>query len=347
MAFTVEEIVVPAEVTADWTAMVRLRNDVVAELVGNRDLSREPAELLPGWQNPHEVKRGVLARVDGEIVGRGVYETESDASAAWVSIEVLPAFRGQGIGAALHERLLAYAREEGKTSMQKYVTEAVSDTEDVIPSPTGFGSVPRDTRSSRFLLKHGYLLEQVGRMSRLDLPVDVSDALQSARDAAGPDYTVVTYTGRTPEHLLEDMALLRQSMGTDAPSAGMDTESIWTAERVRADDDAAELSPRTMLYAMVHHAPSGEVAGYTELDVPPETDRTVAQGDTIVVKAHRGHRLGMLMKAQNLVALRTLRPELERLHTWNAEENRHMLSINEALGFAPTGVVALWQKRVA
>jgi len=346
MAFTVEEIVVPAEVTADWAAMVHLRNDVVAELVGNRDLSREPAELLPGWQNPHEVKRGVLARVDGEIVGRGVYETESDAAAAWVTVEVLPPFRGQGIGAALHERLLAYAREEGKTSMQKYVTEAVSDTEDVIPSPTGFGSVPRDTVSSRFLLKHGYVLEQVGRMSRLDLPLDVTAFLQQARDAAGPDYTVVTYTGRTPEHLLEDMALLRQSMGTDAPSAGMDNESIWTAERVRADDDAAELSPRTMLYAMVHHTPSGEVAGYTELDVPPETDRTVAQGDTIVVKAHRGHRLGMLLKVANIAALEAVAPGHPAITTSNAVDNVHMLAVNEAVGFTAWANMGAWKKEL-
>lgn len=55
----------------------------------------------------------------------------------------------------------------------------------------------------------------------------------------------------------------------------------------------------------------------------------------------------MLLRAQNLVALGTLHRGLERLYTWNAEENRYMLSINEAPGFAPTSVVALWQKRVA
>ena len=344
MDVTVEELVVPVEPDADWIAMVRLRNDVVAEAVGSRDLSREPGELLPNWQNPHEVKHGLLARVDGRIVGRGVYETQSDASAAWVSIEVLPEFRGRGIGSALHERLHTYALEEGKTSMQKYLTEAFSDTTDVIPSPTGFGAVPRDRASSRFLLKHGYVLEQVGRMSRLNLPVDVSLHLQQARDAAGPDYTVVTYAGRTPEHLLEDMALLRQSMGTDAPSAGLDNESIWTAERVRADDDAYELSPRTMLFAMVHHSPTGEVAGYTELDVPPETDRAVAQGDTIVVKAHRGHRLGMLLKVANIAALEQVAPGHPAITTSNAVDNVHMLAVNEAVGFTAWATMGAWKK---
>ncbi|TBN56015.1 GNAT family N-acetyltransferase [Glaciihabitans arcticus] len=343
MNFTVEELIVPAEITPDWVAQVDLRNDVIAEFVGNRDLSREPEELLPRWQNPLEVKHGVLARVDGEIVGRGVYETESDASAAWVSVEVLPEFRGHGIGSALHEQLVAWAREEGKTSIQKYATEAFSDTTDVIPSPTGFGAVPRDTASSAFLLKHGYVLEQVGRMSRLDLPVDVTAQLQQARDAAGPDFTVLTYTGRTPEHLLEDMAQLRQSMGTDAPSAGMDTASIWTAERVRADDDAYELSPSTMVVAMVHHAPSGEVAGYTELDVPPETERAVAQGNTIVMKAHRGHRLGMLLKVANIAALDEFAPGHPAITTSNAVDNVHMLAVNEAVGFTPWATMGAWK----
>ena len=31
------------------------------------------------------------------------------------------------------------------------------------------------------------------------------------------------------------------------------------------------------------------------------------------------------------------------MHTWNAQENAHMLAINVALGFAPASVDAEWQ----
>src|SRR5665648_590752 len=45
--------------------------------------------------------------------------------------------------------------------------------------------------------------------------------------------------------------------------------------------------------------------------------------------------------------LREPRPGAERIHTWNDEENAYMLSINVALGFAPTGVIGMWQKRLS
>jgi hypothetical protein len=67
----IEELEVPDVATADWIAMVGVRNSVKVEAVGTSDLSIEPDELLPRWQNPHERKRAVLARVDGEVVGRG------------------------------------------------------------------------------------------------------------------------------------------------------------------------------------------------------------------------------------------------------------------------------------
>ena len=344
MSFTIDELAIPSEVTHDWRAMVRVRNEVKAEAVGNSDLAIEPDELLPRWQNPHERKRAVVARVDGEIVARAVYETEDDSPAAWVSVEVLAPFRGRGIGSALHESVVEFARAEGKAVLQVYVTEAASTTTDVIPSPTGFGSVPRDVASSRFLVTHGYALEQVGRMSRLDLPVDVSALRQESMDAAGPAYALRGYLGRTPEELLSDIAALRQSMGTDAPSAGMETESEWTAERVRADDDAVASSPRTWLTVIAHHVPSGEVAGYTELDIPPERDRPVAQGDTIVLAAHRGHRLGMLLKVANIEQLEEVAPGHPAITSSNAEDNTHMLAVNEAVGFVAWASLGAWKK---
>ncbi|MFK4834146.1 GNAT family N-acetyltransferase [Microbacterium sp. ZW T2_14] len=342
----IEELEVPAVATADWIAMVGVRNAVKAEAVGTSDLSIEPDELLPRWQNPHERKRAVLARVDGEVVGRGAYETQVSNPAAWVSVEVLPAFRRRGIGSALHEHLVDFARVDDKSALQTYVTEAAADTTDVIGSPTGFGSVPRDVASSRFLITHGYALEQVGLTSRLELPIDVSALLREAIDAAGPDYATRWYLGRTPEDLLDSIARLRSSMGSDAPSGGMETESEWTAERVRADDDAAASSPRKWLTTTVHHVPSGEVVGYTELDVPPEQHRPVAQGDTIVLAGHRGHRLGMLLKVANIARLEDVAPGHPSITTSNAAENVHMLAVNDTVGFAPWASIGAWKRDV-
>ena len=55
---------------------------------------------------------------------------------------------------------------------------------------------------------------------------------------------------------------------------------------------------------------------------------------------HRGHRLGMLVKILNIRRLLTEYPNVERIVTFNAAENDHMLAINVALGFRPAGTTA-------
>ena len=47
----------------------------------------------------------------------------------------------------------------------------------------------------------------------------------------------------------------------------------------------------------------------------------------------------MLLKAANLVWLEQVSPGHPSVITYNAEENRHMLAVNEALGFVRYGVL--------
>ncbi|HZW41277.1 MAG TPA: hypothetical protein VFE99_03160, partial [Agromyces sp.] len=61
---------------------------------------------------------------------------------------------------------------------------------------------------------------------------------------------------------------------------------------------------------------------------------------------HRGHRLGLLIKAALHEAVRAHSPETSAITTFNAEENRYMLDVNEALGFAPIGYQGVWQKNL-
>ncbi|MDQ0030955.1 hypothetical protein J2S89_002799 [Arthrobacter bambusae] len=51
------------------------------------------------------------------------------------------------------------------------------------------------------------------------------------------------------------------------------------------------------------------------------------------------------MKLANLRGLQTEHPPVERVMTFNAEENEHMLSINVQLCFKPAGYDGGWQKR--
>jgi len=349
----IDELAIPrsidAEEAADFIAMTRVRNEIEAQVVGNYDLAFEPAELLPHWQNAYEPKRLLVARLDGAIVARGVYETSDveGSPVAWIGVEVLERARGRGIGAALLARLEEWAAADSRSIVQGYLLTRVDEPGDRLPSPTGFGAVPQGSPGVRFALAHNYVLEQVERFSRLDLPVNTAELdrlLQQAQDASA-DYRVVLWSGRTPPEFVEDMAVLHSRMSTDAPAAGLDVdEEVWTAQRVRNDDDLLESSPRTLLYAVAQHVASRRLVGFSVLDVPPETSRPVVQEDTLVLKEHRGHRLGMLVKLANIAQLAKVSPGHPSVTTFNAEENRHMLSVNEAIGFVPVGYDGAFKK---
>ena len=66
-----------------------------------------------------------------------------------------------------------------------------------------------------------------------------------------------------------------------------------------------------------------------------------------MARAHRGHRLGLLLKAAMLELLLEREPQLEAIETYNAETNAHMVGINETLGYQVTGRLASWQMPAA
>ena len=91
------------------------------------------------------------------------------AAEAWLSVEVHPASRRRGVGGALYDRLAELAADDRRPILQAEVLHPAAPGAR-LEAPTGFGSVPRDTPETRFLLRRGYRLEQVERVSRLPLP---------------------------------------------------------------------------------------------------------------------------------------------------------------------------------
>jgi GNAT superfamily N-acetyltransferase len=356
MTLTIAELPIPellddSPVARDFEQATAARNAAEVTSFGTPDVAYPAAELLPGWQpSAHEQRRMLVARLDGRIVARGAYESplEGDAAnTAWLQLHVHPEFTGRGVGRALADALEQIAVDEGRTQAHVYAGSPPAPGPRLEP-PTGFGSVPAENREVRFLLARGYVLGQVNRGSRLPLPVD-PELLAERRAAAevrAEGYRVHLWEKTAPERWLPDLAMLATRMSTDAPSGGLDEEEdVWTVERWLEAEEEHRDSPRVFLYAAVEHVASGHLAGYTELAAPTDPTRAVDQGDTIVMREHRGHRLGMLLKIANIAHLDERYPGHPSITTFNAEENRHMLDVNESVGFEPFAYEGAWQKK--
>ena len=89
---------------------------------------------------------------------------------------------------------------------------------------------------------------------------------------------------------------------------------------------------QTVYRVMARHRASGAWAGLSLLCIDEFRPDIAFQEDTSVVRAHRGHRLGLLMKTDMLQWLIRERPEVSATDTWNSTRNHHMIAVNERLG---------------
>ena len=340
--FIVEEIFVPASVdaadAADFASCLFIMNQNEAEAYGHDELRLEPDEVLPWWQDSANPHRLFGVRVDGSLIGCGTYEyLTADADSCWSRVNVLAAHRGQGIGTALFSHIEEIARSDRRRKIVTYFASPDAPG-DRIEAPTGFGSVPAGNPEVRFAVGCGFRLEQVERGSRLTLPVSVAVEPPAS-------YRLHYWINNTPTEWLEQMALLHTRMSTDAPTAGLEEpEDVMTVERLLELEAGIARNPRSYLNAAVEHVPTGVLAGFTVLSVPVESHRSVTQYATLVLTEHRGHRLGMLLKVANLDHLQRVRPGHPSVITFNAEENRFMIDVNEAVGFTPMGYEGAWRK---
>ncbi|MET2012437.1 GNAT family N-acetyltransferase [Microbacterium chocolatum] len=346
------ELSVPDDLTApealDFRTMVEVRNRVYREINGHDDESMTPEELLPHYApSPFEIRRVWSAVWNGTVVGRVGLDLpleDGSASALWL-IELLRAAWGRGIGSAALAMIEGEARAHGRHVLQSWAAHPASPGEQ-LDAPTGFGRVPLD-HAARFYLAHGYRLEQVERNSALALDGDLPRVRELLADAerASTAYRVVQWTLPTPPAFVEEYAWMKSRMSTDAPSADLEMdEEHWDAARI-SEHDARYLSGgQHMLVTAAQHRESGRLCAFNELVIGRDRTGATHQEDTLVLREHRGHRLGLLVKCAGLLAWREHAPSSPRVLTYNAEENRPMLDINEAMGFVPLAYGGAWKK---
>lgn len=348
-------LVLPARADAadagEFRELARVRNAVYRELTGRGEQDLTPQALLPILRSRKERTTAVWAvRADGEMVGRVVVDIPHEAGSrvAIAAVEIHPRVWGRGIGTAIVPHIEAFARDHGRSVIQNWTEQQASDGPR-IDARTGFGSVP-DDHVSRFLTRQGFTLEQVYRVSRLGLDqaaLDRAAALMEDARRLSPGYRVLQWCVPTPVEHVAAYAWLKSRMSTDAPSADLETdEESWDADRLRAMEERIAEMEQTMQVTVAQHIATGELAAFTELGIGPDRSATTHQHDTLVLKEHRGNRLGQLVKCAALLSWGDVAPASQEVITYNAEENRPMLSINEAMGFTAIAYEGAWKKEL-
>lgn len=333
----------------DFLAMVDVRNTIYEEVSGHSDHFMTAAELLPHYQPDAYEKRVMWLVFDaGRPVGRVGLDLplEGDSRVAYILVELLRAVHGRGIGTAGYKLAERAAREHGRTVLQSWVEHPEAPGARLEP-PTGFGSIPAEEPGARFAARHGYTLEQIERCSAYDLSGSAVRLrrLRDAAAAAAADYRTVSWFAPTPAEFVDGYAWMKSRMVTDTPAAAMEfDEEAWDSARIALHDRRYTDADRTLHVVAAQHLATGELCAFNELVIGPDRSGVTHQEDTLVLAAHRGRRLGMLVKTENLLAWSGIAPASPRVMTYNAEENRPMLDINEAIGFTPTAYIGAWKK---
>jgi GNAT superfamily N-acetyltransferase len=356
--FTLSELAIPTSLTdpsaAAFTEMVALANGISRHTWGNDDFVYSAEAQLPGFLAQEFNERlTFVARVDGLIVGRLIADFPLDQEAVTVTlaVEVAPVVRGNGIGSALLAKGEELALDGGRTVAIVYTehpaAQLTSKTPLVFPT-AGPAGIPAHRPEVRFLSNRGYTLGQVERTSELKLPFDearLAGILREASTAAGPEYALIHWWRHAPEEYVDRFAALRTHMSSDVPQAGVALDAeVWDAGRIRHFEQLMVDRGEPLLTSVALHIPTGELVAYTDLVVPDAGK--VEQHDTLVISAHRGRRLGTLVKAENIRQLASLSPASPAILTWNAFENEHMLAVNDVFGFVLHGLDGNWQKNL-
>ncbi|MEU1397380.1 GNAT family N-acetyltransferase [Micromonospora zamorensis] len=278
-----------------------------------------------------------LARLDGAPAGYLQLDLPQldNTDNATAELTVHPELRRRRVGRALHEYGVRLLRERGRKRVVAMTVSALPDG----PARSAAGDAFAAATGAQSALPEVRRRLDVDAIDRIALRAALAEARPRAEG-----YQSVCWQGSTPQEYVADIAYLDGRLLMDAPMGDVqwDPEQV-DAERIRGTERALDARGRRRYHLGMRHEASGRLVAWTLLDVSASTDWHSYQQITIVDPAHRGHRLGLIAKAENLHHLLTHEPTVRVIDTFNAASNSYMVAINEQLGFRPVDAWNNWQ----
>jgi GNAT superfamily N-acetyltransferase len=307
--------------------------DALLEVFRADIMVRDPEDPLPDREEvaaeifcaaPDQPGVVLVARLDGQPAGvawsQGESEPGDETQVSFIEILVKEELRRRGVASALLHRLVPTLLDLGQTSILAYPCAEIA-TE----AATGLCA------------KLGLTVRQEERCSRVPV-TDVDEGLMDAwiADAprSAPGYRLEQWEGPCPDHLARPWFEAVSAM-EDQPTDDLDLNLFTRGIDEQRTTDERRRVDGFEIFRSLALSPEGEAAGMSALFVHRSRPQVGHQGDTGVVAAHRGRRLGRWLKAANYRFVRSAHPELAVIETYNAQTNPWMLDINVAMGFRP------------
>ena len=286
----------------------------------------------PAWEvsrralpadNPEREASLYLAHAGDEVVGFGmvILPVLDNPHLAFVDLGVLPRHRRRGHGTTLLRDLEQRVRERGRTTV---VIE-------------GYAAPGSTAPCEPFAAGHGYEVANEETIKHLDVATYLAlrDDLSHEVAPHVSGFRIVGWDTVCPDELAVECSRLLSGFHGEVPLGDLALEdSEWSPARMK-DWEARNLAVGRHAFSAAALAADGSMAGLSGLRVDDDAPTVGSVGITLVEPRHRGHRLGLALKAAVTDLALEHFPGLVRVETSNAASNRHMGAVNERLGYRP------------